>query len=231
MTIRKIALLAAASMLVACSAATETAQTKTAEAAKTVAKVASDATTKVAGEVEKRGADMSALPAGTYKSEQGHAYVAFKYSHQGFSNPILRWGTTDATVVFDQANPENSSLTVRLPTADIDSGVPKFDDHLRSAGFFDSANYPDITFVSTDISQISNGYGTITGELTIKDVTKPFTLTGKINKVGKHFRSGVDMFGVSATGKLNRAEFGVDQYMPVGADVEIMVEVEFQKAE
>ena len=141
------------------------------------------------------------------------------------------WGTTDATVVFDQANPENSSLTVRLPTADIDSGVPKFDDHLRSAGFFDSANYPDITFVSTDISQISNGYGTITGELTIKDVTKPFTLTGKINKVGKHFRSGVDMFGVSATGKLNRAEFGVDQYMPVGADVEIMVEVEFQKAE
>ena len=231
MTIRNIALLAAASMLVACSAATETAQTKTAEAAKTVAKVASDATTKVAGEVEKRGADMSALPAGTYKSEQGHAYVAFQYDHQGFSNPILRWGTTDATVVFDQATPENSSLTVRLPTADIDSGVPKFDDHLRSAGFFDSANYPDITFVSTDISQISNGYGTITGELTIKDVTKPFTLTGKINKVGKHFRSGVDMFGVSATGKLNRAEFGVDQYMPVGADVEIMVEVEFQKAE
>ena len=231
MTIRKIALLAAASMLVACSAATETAQTKTAEAAKTVAKVASDATTKVAGEVEKRGADMSALPAGTYKSEQGHAYVAFQYDHQGFSNPILRWGTTDATVVFDQANPENSSLTVRLPTADIDSGVPKFDDHLRSAGFFDSANYPDITFVSTDISQISNGYGTITGELTIKDVTKPFTLTGKINKVGKHFRSGVDMFGVSATGKLKRADFGIDQYLPVGADVDIMIEVEFQKAE
>ena len=131
MTIRTIALLAAASMLVACSAATETAQTKTAEAAKTVAKV----TTQVAGEVEKRGADMSALPAGTYKSEQGHAYVAFKYDHQGFSNPILRWGTTDATVVFDQENPENSTLTVRLPTADIDSGVPRFDDHLKSEGF------------------------------------------------------------------------------------------------
>ena len=231
MTIRNIALLAAASMLVACSAATETAQTKTAEAAKTVAKVASDATTKVAGEVEKSGADMSALPAGTYKSEQGHAYVAFQYDHQGFSNPILRWGTTDATVVFDQENPENSTLTVRLPTADIDSGVPRFDNHLKSEGFFDSANYPDITFVSTDISQISDGYGTITGELTIKDVTKPFTLTGKINKVGKHFRSGVNMFGVSATGKLKRADFGIDQYLPVGADVDIMIEVEFQKAE
>jgi polyisoprenoid-binding protein YceI len=227
MTLRTLAFIGAASVLAACSGATETAQTQTKEVGKTIAKVSA----KVAGEVEKSGADLSALPAGTYKSEQGHAYVAFTYSHQGFSNPILRWGTTDATVVFDQENPENSTLTVRLPTADIDSGVAKFDDHLRSEGFFDSANYPEITFVSTDISQLSDGYGTLTGELTIKDVTKPFTLTGTVNKVGKHFRSGVDMFGVSATGKLNRAEFGIDQYMPVGADVEIMVEVEFQKAE
>ena len=157
MTIRHILLITAAAGLAACSGATETAQSEVAEAGKTIAKV----TTQVAGEVEKSGADMSTLPAGTYKSEQGHAYVAFKYSHQGFSNPILRWGTTDATVVFDQENPENSTLTVRLPTADIDSGVPKFDDHLKSEGFFDSANYPDITFVSTDISQISDGYGTV----------------------------------------------------------------------
>ena len=133
--------------------------------------------------------------------------------------------------MFDQENPENSKLTVRLPTKDIDSGVAKFDEHLRSEAFFDTANHPDITFVSTNIDQIRDGYGTLTGELTIKGVTKPFTLTGKVNKVGKNFRSGVDMFGVSATGKLKRADFGVDKYLPVGADVEIMVEVEFQKAE
>ena len=226
MTIRHIALITAASILAACSGATETAPTQTAEVGKTIAKV-----TKVVGDVANRGADMSTLPAGTYKSEQGHAYVAFKYSHQGFSNPILRWGTTDATVVFDQENPEKSTLTVRLPTADIDSGVAKFDEHLKSEGFFDSANFPDITFVSTNVSQINDGYGTIAGELTIKDVTKPFTLTGTVNKVGKNFRSGVDMFGVSATGKLKRADFGIDQYLPVGADVDIMIEVEFQKAE
>ena len=114
MTIRNIALLAAASMLVACSAATETAQTKTAEAAKTVAKVASDATTKVAGEVEKSGADMSALPAGTYKSEQGHAYVAFKYDHQGFSNPILRWGTT--CLLYTSPSPRDRQKS-RMPSS------------------------------------------------------------------------------------------------------------------
>ncbi len=218
MTFRMIALITVASLLAACSAATDTAQTAAAKTENTVK------------EVMAKGADMSTLPAGTYKSEQGHAYVAFQYDHQGFSNPILRWGTTDATVVFDQDNPENSTLTVRLPVADIDSGVPKFDDHLKSEGFFDLANHPDITFVSTNINQIKDGHGTLTGDLTIRGVTKPFTLTGTVNKVGQHFRSGTDMFGISATGNLKRADFGLDQYLPVGADVDIMVEVEFQKA-
>jgi len=226
MTIRTIALLTAASLLAACSGATEAAKTETAK----VESKATEVVSKVAGDVAPKGADLSALPAGTYKSEQGHAYIAFQYDHQGFSKPIIRWGTTDATVSFDADNPENSKLTVRLPVNDIDTGVPVFDDHLRSPGFFDVENHPEITFTSTNISQITDGYGTLTGDLTIKGVTKPFTLTGTVNKVGKHFRSGVDMFGISATGNLKRADYGIDRYLPVGADVDIMVEVEFQKA-
>jgi len=227
MTIRTIALLTTASLLAACSGAVDSAKTETAK----VEAKASEVVSKVAGDVTPKGADLAALPAGTYKSEQGHAYIAFQYDHQGFSKPIIRWGTTDATVTFDADNPENSKLTVRLPVNDIDTGVPKFDDHLRSPGFFDVENHPEITFTSTNISQITDGYGTLTGDLTIKGVTKPFTLTGTVNKVGKHFRSGVDMFGISATGHLKRADYGLDRYLPVGADVDIMVEVEFQKAE
>ena len=227
MTIRTIALLTTSSLLAACSGAVDSAKTETAK----VEAKASEVVSKVAGDVTPKGADLAALPAGTYKSEQGHAYIAFQYDHQGFSKPIIRWGTTDATVTFDADNPENSKLTVRLPVNDIDTGVPVFDDHLRSPGFFDVENHPEITFTSTNISQITDGYGTLTGDLTIKGVTKPFTLTGTVNKVGKHFRSGVDMFGISATGHLKRADYGLDRYLPVGADVDIMVEVEFQKAE
>lgn len=227
MTIRTIALLTTASLLAACSGAVDSAKTETAK----VEAKASEVVSKVAGDVTPKGADLAALPAGTYKSEQGHAYIAFQYDHQGFSKPIIRWGTTDATVTFDADNPENSKLTVRLPVNDIDTGVPVFDDHLRSPGFFDVENHPEITFTSTNISQITDGYGTLTGDLTIKGVTKPFTLTGTVNKVGKHFRSGVDMFGISATGHLKRADYGLDRYLPVGADVDIMVEVEFQKAQ
>jgi len=225
MKIRHIALMTTAAFLVACSGA------ETTETASKIEQAAVEIKTSVAGEVEMKGADLSELPAGTYKSEQGHAYVAFQYSHQGYSRPIIRWGTTDATVTFDAENPENSKLTVNLPVKDIDTGVPAWDDHIKGEGFFDLVNHPVITFVSTDIDQIKDGYGTLTGNLTIKGVTKPFTLTGTVNKVGKHFRSGVDMFGVSATGKLKRSEFGVDKYAPMADDIDIMVEVEFQKAE
>jgi len=150
MTFRYLTLISAAAVLAACSGATDTVKT-----------VASDTVTKVAAEVEMKGADLSELPSGTYKSEQGHAYVAFQYWHQGFSKPIIRWGTTDATVTFDADNPENSTLTVILPVDDIDTGVP----------------------------------------------------------------------GVSAKGQLKRSDFGVDKYAPSADDIEIMIEVEFQKVE
>ncbi len=227
MTIRNLALISTAALLMACSNAAEVADS----ASETVKRTAAEAVTSVAGEVEMRGADISELPAGTYKSEQGHAYVAFQYLHQGFSRPIIRWGTTDATIVFDAENPENSKLSVTLPTKDIDTGVEAWDKHIKSADFFDVEKYPEITFVATDIDQIKDGYGKLTGDLTIKGVTKPFTLTGTINKVGKNFRSGVDMFGVSATGTLNRSDFGVDTYAPMAEEISIIVEVEFQKAE
>ena len=223
MHIRNLTLISTAAFLAACSNASDVTTP--------VAKTAADATAKVTNAVTAVGADLSELPSGTYKSEQGHAYVAFQYWHQGFSRPIIRWGTTDATIEFDNANPENSSLIVSLPTADVDTGVVAWDKHIKSADFFDAESYPDIRFVSTDIAQIKDGYGTLTGNLTIKDVTKPFTLTGTVNKVGKNFRSGADMFGVSATGTLSRSEFGVDTYAPTADEIQISVEVEFQKVE
>lgn len=216
------ALCATAALTLAACGAAET-------ATETVSSI--DVKTAVMGEVANVGADLSELPSGTYKSEQGHAYVAFQYWHQDYSRPIIRWGTTDATIVFDNENPENSTLRVVLPTADIDTGVPAWDEHIKSADFFDVETYPEITFVSTNVEQLKQGHGTLTGNLTIKDVTKPFTLTGSVNKVGKHFRTGVDMFGVSAKGTLSRSEFGVDTYAPTADEIEITVEVEFQKAE
>ena len=99
-----------------------------------------------------------------------------------------------------------------------------------SSDFFDAETYPTITFTSTDVEQALMGSGSVTGDLTIKDITKPVTFKGKVTKVGENFQSGVDMFGISATGYIKRSDFGVDAYTPnVGDDVEIMIEMEFAK--
>jgi polyisoprenoid-binding protein YceI len=223
---RHLIAIAAIPALIACAdvdAGVETTATAT----------ATEPTTAVAGEVETADAfDFSALPAGTYTEDNGHAYIQFSYDHQGYSRPVLRWSEFDATVTFDADAPENSNLTVTIPAASIDSMVPAFNDHLKSADFFEVETYPTITFVSTSLDINPDGTGTITGDLTIKDITRPITFDGKINKVGKAMRSGVDMFGISGTGMLKRSDYGVGLYVPnVGDEVQLVMEVEFQKAE
>lgn len=199
----------------------------------TVETASNDPVTAVASEVETAEAfDFSTLPAGTYTDENGHAYIQFSYDHQGYSRPVLRWSEFDATVTFDPAAPSNSTLNVTIPAASIDSMVPAFDDHLKSADFFDVDTYPTISFVSTALDINPDGTGTITGDLTVKDITRSITFDGKINKVGKNFRSGVDMFGISGTGMMKRSDYGVGKFAPnVGDEVQLVMEVEFQKAE
>ncbi|MFB9374042.1 YceI family protein [Algimonas porphyrae] len=191
------------------------------------------AATAVASEVETASAfDFSALPSGTYTDENGHAYIHFSYDHQGYSRPILRWGEFDATVEYDSETPENSTLNVTIPVESIDSMVPAFNDHLKSADFFDVATYPTITFRSTALNINPDGSGTITGDLTMKDVTREITFDGQLNKIGQHLRSGKDMFGISGTGTLMRSDYDLGRFAPnVGDEVTLMIEVEFQKAD
>jgi len=174
---------------------------------------------------------ISEIPSGTYKSESGHAYIAFTYSHQGYSNPIVRWGKFDATLMLDNEAPTNSTLSVNIDPKSVDTGVPKFDEHLLSADFFDVANHPNITFTSTSLKQMAGDKGTVTGDLMMNGVTKPITLDVTLNKVGKNFRSSVPMFGISATGALKRSDWGIDKYTPMAEDVKLKIEVEFQLEE
>jgi len=169
-------------------------------------------------------------PAGIYKSEASHAYITFQYLHQGFTRPTLRWNEFEATVNLDPENPTDSTLSVTIEADSIDSGVAKFDEYLVSPDFFDVDNHPEITFVSKNLSQGLTGRGKLTGDLTMKGITKPVTLDVTLNKVGNHFRSKKPMMGISATGKLKRSDWDLGLYTPnVGDDVDISIEVEFIK--
>ena len=231
---KKPILLAILPALIACSGAEMSERTEAiAERTDLSASEAAEAVKATAAKVDPApGVDLSALPAGTYTDEDGHAYIQFSYDHQGFSRPILRWGEFDAVVEFDPADMENSTLNVSIPVASIDSMVPAFDEHLVGADFFDADTYPTITFESTSVDIGPGGTGTVTGNLTVKDITRPITFEGRVNKIGQHFRSGKDMFGISGTGRLKRSDFGVGKYAPsVGDEVDLVMEIEFQKAD
>jgi polyisoprenoid-binding protein YceI len=172
-------------------------------------------------------ADLSAVPSGGYGLDKSHAYLTFSYSHLGFSHPVITVGAFDVALDLDSAAPEKSRLSVTADAASIDSGVVDFNDHLHGPEYFDVGKHPEITFASTAIVMTGEDTATITGDLTIKGVTKPLTLTASLNKAAMHPMQKVPVVGVSATGTLKRSEFGLGQYAPaVGDEVSINVEVE-----
>ena len=174
--------------------------------------------------------DGSAAPSGEYTPDSEHAYITFDYLHQGYSRPVLRWGAWDATLDWNAEDPTASSITVTINASSIDSGVDRFDDHLRGEQFFDVANHPEITFKSTSLTAADDTSGAMTGELTIKGNTKPVTLDVTLNRAAFDARSNLHKMGFSATGVVKRSDFGVDAYTPfVSDEVNLNIQVEFTK--
>ncbi|MFK8014678.1 MAG: YceI family protein [Gammaproteobacteria bacterium] len=176
------------------------------------------------------GPDLSAIPAGTYGVEKTHAYITFSYDHQGYSKPFLRFRSFDGALELDPSDLANSSVSVTIDTNSIDSGVDIFDEHLRGDGFFDVEQFPTATFSSTSFAPSATG-GTMTGDLTMKGITKPVTLDVTFNKAGENFRSKVPQVGFSARGKIMRSDWDLGKYTPVVGDaVSLIIETEFQMA-
>ncbi len=172
--------------------------------------------------------EASAAVSGTYQTDPGHRYITFSYLHQGYSHPFLRWRDWDATLEWNADDPTASSVSVTIDANSIDSGVDEFDGHLKSDKFFDTANYPEITFVSTSLTKTGDNTGTLTGDLTIKGNTKPVTLDVTLNRAAFDDRGQVYKIGFSATGAVKRSDFGVDAYVPfVGDEVSLIIETEF----
>lgn len=175
--------------------------------------------------------DLGDTPAGTYAVEKTHAYITFFYNHQGYSKPYLRFRSFDGAIELDPADLSKSSVKIDIDVNSIDSGVDIFDEHLRGDGFFDVANHPTATFASTSFQPSATG-GTLTGDLTLKGITKPVTLDVTFNKAGKNFRSKVPQVGFSAKTVIQRSDWDLGKYAPaVGDDVTLLIEAEFQKAE
>jgi polyisoprenoid-binding protein YceI len=175
--------------------------------------------------------------ADTYALDKGHTQVAFAWERVGLSRQQGRFTDTTGTVSFDPARPEDSRVEVSLRASSLQTGVEALDRHLRSADFFDAAQYPTITFKSTAVVRTGDKTGEMTGDLTMLGVTKPVTLAitwiftgphplGQINPALKD--RTVSVF--SAAGKLQRSAWGLTRVIPMVADeITLTIETELLK--
>jgi polyisoprenoid-binding protein YceI len=163
----------------------------------------------------------------TYKIDPNHTDVLAQWSHFGFSNPSAHFGKADGTIVYDADNVSASSVQVTLPLSGLNSFVADFDAHLRSGDFFDAEKYPAATFKSTKVESAGKGKLKVTGNLTIKDITKPVVLDVTLNKAGDQPMAKRAAIGFDATATVSRTEFGVGKYVPnVSDEVKLRITTE-----
>ena len=154
----------------------------------------------------------------TYKLDPGHTNVLASWNHFGYSNPSINFGQVDGTLVYDADQVSASSVQVTLPLTGLSALADQFYDHLTSDKWFDAAKYPAATFKSTRVEAAGEGKLNVTGDLTIKGITKPVVLDVTLNKAGEHPMKKVPAIGFDATATVKRSDFGVGAYAPMVSD-------------
>ena len=163
----------------------------------------------------------------TYTFDTVHSRVTFYVNHLGFSNSVGEFKLADGTFSFDNDNWANSKVTVKLPVQSLELGTTEWNGHIQGKDWLDLSQYPDITFQSTKVEKTDASHGKLSGNLTIRGVTKPITLNLTLNKVGEHFLRKTQAAGFTATGTVKRSEFGIVAYAgAIGEDVDLRIEVE-----
>ena len=143
-----------------------------------------------------------------YDVDPSHTSVEFAGKHMMVTTVRGRFRQFSGQVEVEDDDPTTVKVTATINTASLDTAVDQRDNHLRSGDFFDVERYPEMTYVSTDVERIGQNRYRVTGDLTIKDQTRPITLEVDVEE---RFVDpfGNERIGVSATGKLNRKDWGL----------------------
>ena len=118
---------------------------------------------------------------GHWNLDPTHLDIGFSVRHMMVANVKGRFTAVQAHIEIDEEHPERSSLVAEIETASVDTRAADRDAHLRSADFFNAEAFPLMTFRSTRVERAGDGDFAIAGDLTIRDVTKPLTLRGRLD--------------------------------------------------
>ena len=174
--------------------------------------------------------DVAKVTGGTYSVEPSHTQIVFAYDHMGFTNNMGVITQPTGTLTLDKANLSASKVSITLSIANLTTGIPALNEHLAKPEFFDAAKFPTATFVSTGVKPDGATGADITGNLTIKGITKPVTLDAEFYGAGANPMNKKENVGFVATGTIKRSDFGMGGFVPVvGDNVELKIIVAFQK--
>ena len=173
--------------------------------------------------------DPALATAGSYHVDTGHTQVLFTVNHMGFSQYSGQFTQPTGTLVLDPRNAAASRVTITFPIDKVSTTVPALDAHLKRADFFETDKYPTATFVSTRI--VARGTAaTITGNLTLKGVTRQVTLAATFVGAGPGMMGAHKAnVGFRATTTIRRSDWGLSFGVPVVSDrVDLVINAAFE---
>ncbi len=173
----------------------------------------------------------------SWQIDPAHSLIEFSVTHMMIAKVRGRFNNFSGVVELNESQPEKTSVDVEIDVESIDTRQQQRDDHLRSADFFNIAEYPKMKFISTEVKIVDQKHAVLIGNLTIKDITKPVSLNVEFNGLSKS-PWGSTSAGFSATGKINRKDWVLtwNQTLEtggvlVGDEITVNIEIELIKQE
>lgn len=162
----------------------------------------------------------------TFNVEPTHTYPRFSYSHFGYSVQLSRFDKTSGKVIFDK-DAKTGSVDITIDTKSVSTGAATFNEHIQGEDFLDTAKFPTATFKSTKVVFAGDKPAKIEGNLTLKGITKPVTLTVTSFHTMPHPMVKKDALGANAFTTVKRTDFNMGKYAPhVGDEVRIDIAIE-----
>lgn len=168
-----------------------------------------------------------------YVLDPSHSQIVFSYNHLGYSTTYGMFSGFEGEIMFDQADPAGSSVTVSFPVRTMMTGWEERFAHFMTDDFFGADEGDIVSFRSTGIEVTGESTAKITGDLFMNGMTKSVVLNASLNQAMAHpMKEGQPWAGFDAETTILRSDFGVDKFAPyVGDKVKVMISIEAGKAQ
>lgn len=161
--------------------------------------------------VESEAVNEASVRAKTYEVDPTHSGVVFKVRHRGVSSFYGQFSTIRGAIEFDKLHVERSSMELLVPIKSIATGDRTRDGHIKGADFMNMRQYPEATFVSTGIEELTDGVYSVTGDFTLSGTTAE--VVARLSDVQSAVVNGSKLMGFEASFSINRSDFGITKHL------------------